>query len=502
MLCWIGGADHAAARGAGAKAPGPIVRVVQDDRFRDLDSIHLLNNYEDQSAGKFKKWLAKKTRAKIKTHNVTLSSPTDFGDVYRVSVDAVEAVFSEFGQDVEIVVNVSSGTYVMSAIWVILAHTKYTAVTIKIVEASPEGGVQPIELPFEIYADFVPDLLSKADASRKRSLAGEAPEAPGFEHITHRCAVMVNAVQRARRIAPRNVSVLIEGESGTGKELFARAIHRGSARAMKPFITVNCGAIPRDLVEIELFGQEKGAAGATKSRRGYFENAHTGTIFLDEVGELPAYIQVKLLRALQEGEITRVGASKSTTVDVRCVAATSRQLNEEVALGHFRRDLFYRLAQDVVILPPLRERQGDMLLIMNKLLEDINEEMVRFEHGFKRTRLTAGARNALKSYHWPGNVREMKNILVRAAVHCEGSAIGKTDIEEALNLAPVRSELELLDRPIVEGFDLDDPLSDVSRHYIVRALEQTNHNIGQAARLLGFNNYQTLSNRMTRLGLK
>ena len=497
MLSWIGGTDHAAARGDGDKSPGPIARMVDDERFSNLTRIHLLNNYPGESVTKFKRWLGKRTKAKITTQTIKLSSPTDFGEIYRVSSDAIEALVEEYGSDSILTINASPGTYVMSAVWVILANTRFTA---DLFEASPEAGVQEINLPFELYADFIPDLLSKADARRKQSALGDAPEAPGFEQIVHRCSAMVSAVQRAKRIAPRNVSVLIEGEAGTGKELFARAIHKGSVRAMKPFITVNCGAIPSDRVEIDLFGHERGSAGG-RLRKGYFENAHSGTIFLDEVGELEPHIQVKLLRAFQEGEIVRVGGSRAISVNVRCVAATSRRLNEEVAAGRFRRDLFYRLAEDVVRLPPLRERDSDLVLIMDVLLDEINNEMA-FEPGFKRVRLTAGARNALRTYHWPGNVREMRNILVRSAVHSETNAIGKAEVEEALNIAPVRSEEQILDRPIAEGFDLDEPLNDVARHYIARALDQADHNVGRAARLLGFNNYQTLSNRMMKLVLK
>ena len=497
MLSWIGGTDHDAANGKGDKQPGPIARMVDDKRFSDFTRIHLLNSYPNKSAANFKRWLGKRTKARITTQRIKLSSPTDFGEIYRVSSEVIEALLDEYGSDLTLTISASPGTYVMSAVWVILANTRFT---VDLFEASPEAGVQEINLPFELYADFIPDLLSRADARRKQSVLGELPEAPGFEDIVHRCPAMVSAVQRARRIAPRNVSVLIEGESGTGKELFARAIHKGSARAMKPFITVNCGAIPSDRVEIDLFGQERGSASGRLSK-GYFENAHSGTIFLDEVGELEPNIQVKLLRAFQEGEIVRVGGSRPISVKVRCVAATSRRLNEEVAAGRFRRDLFYRLAEDVVRLPPLRERDSDLALIMDVLLDEINNEMA-FEPGFKRVRLTAGGRTALRAYHWPGNVREMRNILVRAAVHSQTNAIDKVEVEEALNIAPVRSEQQILDRPIAEGFDLDEPLNDVARHYIARALDQADHNVGRAARLLGFNNYQTLSNRMMKLGLK
>jgi transcriptional regulator with PAS, ATPase and Fis domain len=186
---------------------------------------------------------------------------------------------------------------------------------------------------------------------------------------------MDRLIQRARRVAIRNVSVLIEGESGTGKELLARAIHRASPRKDRPFIAVNCGAIPAELVESELFGHEKGAfTGATQQRTGHFEAADGGTLFLDELGELPGPAQVKLLRTLQEGEVVRLGSSKPTKVDVRIIAATNRTLTEEIASGRFREDLFYRLAVAVLKLPPLRERSGDLGVLIDHLLAQVNRE--------------------------------------------------------------------------------------------------------------------------------
>ncbi|MDI6748538.1 MAG: sigma-54 factor interaction domain-containing protein, partial [Rhodocyclaceae bacterium] len=178
-------------------------------------------------------------------------------------------------------------------------------------------------VPFDISADFIPDLLRKSDQTLERLAAGLPAAAPEFNDIIHRSEVMQRVIINARRIAPRSIPVLIEGESGTGKELFARAIHAASPRKGKPFVAINCGAIPSELVESELFGHEKGAfTGATATRIGHFEAAHTGTLFLDEIGELPKSMQVKLLRALQEGEVKRIGATSSRQVDIRIIAAT------------------------------------------------------------------------------------------------------------------------------------------------------------------------------------
>jgi len=216
------------------------------------------------------------------------------------------------------------------------------------------------------------------------------------------------------------------GQSGTGKELLARAIHQASPRRARPFVTVNCGAIAPDLIESELFGHEKGAfTGAVGQRVGYFESAHSGTLFLDELGELPKPAQVKRLRALQEGEVTRVGATAPTPVDVRILAATNRTLVEDVAAGRFREDLFYRLAVAVIHLPPLREREGDAGLLLDRLLDQVNRES-ETEPGYSPKILSVNARKLLLEHPWPGNVREMQNTLRRAAVWTPGPIIDKT----------------------------------------------------------------------------
>ena len=230
----------------------------------------------------------------------------------------------------------------MAAVWILLGKTRFPA---ELIESSRDHGVRTASVPFDISADFIPDLLREQDDRLRRSSASEPPEAPEFADILHRSRVMSRLVQRARRVAVRNVPVLIDGESGTGKEMLARAIHRASPRRERPFVAVNCGAIPAQLVESELFGHERGAfTDAKESRKGYFEAASGGTLFLDEVGELPAAAQVKLLRVVQEGEIVRLGATKPMKVDTRIVAATNRSLVDEIAEGRFREDLFYRFA--------------------------------------------------------------------------------------------------------------------------------------------------------------
>jgi transcriptional regulator with GAF, ATPase, and Fis domain len=280
--------------------------------------------------------------------------------------------------------------------------------------------------------------------------------------------------------------------------MLARAIHRASPRRDRPFIAVNCGAIPADLVESELFGHEKGAfTDAKQARKGYFESADGGTLFLDEVGELPSSAQVKLLRAVQEGEIVRLGSSRALKVDVRIVAATNRTLTEEIAEGRFREDLFYRLAVAVLKIPPLRERAGDIGLLIQHLLEYVNRE-ASTEPGYREKKLSAGARNLLLAHPWPGNVRELLNTLRRAAIWSDGAAISSEDALEALLPVAGSVRQEVLGRPLGSGFNLSNLLDEVARHYLGRAMDEAKGNKTKAAELVGLPSYQTLSNWLAR----
>lgn len=228
-----------------------------------------------------------------------------------------------------------------------------------------------------------------------------------------------------RRVSEADIPVLITGESGTGKELVARALHRHSRRRIGPLVSINCSAIPENLLESELFGYEKGAfTGAHTQRKGRFEMAQGGTLFLDEIGDLPLSVQVKLLRFLQERKIERIGGRVSIEVDVRIVSATNKDLVKGQADGHFREDLYYRLAGVSIHLPPVRERNGDVLLLAARLVTKYANEYNKKVKGF-----TDGAKKAVESYQWPGNVREMENRIKRAVVMADGSRITEHDLE-------------------------------------------------------------------------
>ncbi|MDD2661687.1 MAG: sigma-54 dependent transcriptional regulator [Methylococcales bacterium] len=299
----------------------------------------------------------------------------------------------------------------------------------------------------------------------------------------------------------RNVSALIMGESGTGKELFAKAIHNASQRKGKPFITVNCGAIPKDLIDSALFGHIKGAfTGAISNKTGFFEAADGGTLFLDEFGELPEDAQVRLLRVLQSGEISKVGDSATKTVDVRIIAATNRELAQDIAVGRFREDLFYRVAIGILTLPPLRERSGDIVLLVDHLMTIINREASN-QPGYIDKEISVKAKNIILNHSWPGNIRELHGTLLRASIWAESDTISEFDIKEAMISRPVNGNKSELPE-IGSGLDIQGLLDDIKRQYITKALAQVAGNKKKATELLGLPNYQTLSNWMDKLNIQ
>jgi len=496
LLAWIGKTDLRAADKDSGIGLGPIAQALESRQFKN---VFLLNNYPEDEVVLYISWLAGHTKASISLHSATLTSPTNFGEIYKAAVEAIEHVFQQYGKTVDLTFHLSPGTPAMAAIWVLLAKARYPA---ELIESSVEQGVKTVSIPFDISADFLPSLLQKSDEKIERLSSGLSPEAPEFEQIVHRSPVMKNIVAKARRIALRSVPVLIEGESGTGKELLARAIHGASPRQGKPFIAVNCGAIPGELVESEFFGHKKGSfTGATQDRKGCFEAADKGTLFLDEIGELPLKAQVKILRVLQEREVVRVGDTKPVKVDVRVVAATNRNLIREVSVGNFRADLYYRLAVAVLLLPPLREREGDVSLLIDYMLSQVNNECAG-EPGFSHKKLSASARNIMLSYSWPGNARELFNTIYRAAIWSPDETISAEDIREILTPITTPIMNQAAAPSLRDGVNLPEILANTSREYLTLALRETGGNKTKAARLLGLPNYQTFTNWLEKYGVK
>lgn len=304
-----------------------------------------------------------------------------------------------------------------------------------------------------------------------RSLALKLQKERRFQDIIGNCPQMIEVYNIIKKVSTTDATVLIYGESGTGKELVARAIHYQSARKDKPFITINCGAIPENLLESELFGHEKGSfTGAYFQKKGKFELANEGTIFLDEIGELTPPLQVKILRFLQEREIERVGGRQPIQLDVRIIAATNKDLQQEVAKGTFRRDLYYRLSVIAISLPPLRNRGDDILLLANSFLYQYSREYGKRIRGF-----TPEAIKRMREYAWPGNVRELENKIKRAIILAEGSLIYPEDLD--LNFLGEGAKR----RPLKELVE------ELEERCIREALKRNRGNISKAARELDLN---------------
>lgn len=496
LICWLGATDLKALSNSEEVGIGP---VAQAAIAKTYDEIALISNYGKNRSLPYIKWLQDKTTVKISAYYESLTSPTNFGEIYQAASRIVSDKIAEYGTSVSLTFHISPGTPAMAAVWIILAKTRFPA---ELIESSREHGIRTASVPFDISAEFIPDLLRRPDSRLEKLSAGLPPEAPEFESIIHKSRIMSRVITKARHIAPRSVPVLIEGETGTGKELLARAIHAASPRKGKPFLAVNCGAVPSELIESELFGYEKGAfTGAEKQKSGYFEAADTGTLFLDEIGELPLSAQAKILRALQEKEITRLGATQPVTFNVRIIAATNRNLIDEVAAGRFRSDLFYRIAVAVLKLPPLRERSGDISLLIDCLLDQINKESME-DPGYKHKKISASAKNIMIQHTWPGNVRELQNTLRRAAIWSVDPTIDTQDISEAMLPMITTNNDNLLGRPMGEGVNLMKLIEKLSQHYLKRALDESGGNKTKAAKLVGLPNYQTFSNWLKKYGLE
>jgi len=361
----------------------------------------------------------------------------------------------------------------------VLVMTAYGSIELA-TEAMKAGAYDYLPKPFG--ADEV--LLTIRKAEERENLRREVGRLRSevradrrFGEIVARSPAMIRALEVAEKVARHPSSVLISGASGTGKELVARLIHRQSERAGGPFVPVNCGAIPETLLESEFFGYIRGAfTGADRDRGGLFEAAHGGTLFLDEVGELPTNLQVKLLRALQEGEVRRLGGSESRKVDVRVIAATNRDLESFVQQGEFREDLYYRLAVVPIHLPPLARRREEIPDLVHHFLGRHRERL-----GVKVDTVAPEAMEALLAYSWPGNIRELENLLERVAVLADGTEIGAPDLpEEILHPAPERTPVDFPD----DDLSVKRHSAELERVLIRRALERTGGNKTQAADLL------------------
>jgi two-component system response regulator AtoC len=410
------------------------------------------------------------------------------------------------------------------------------------VEAIKAGAFDYVEKPFEQdqIRTIVGKAIGQAAANRsapRQTIWATSPDAEAPAEVRGRFGLIGTSAEMQsifaviEKVADTPSTVLITGESGTGKELVAKALHEHSSRKNQPFIKINCAAIPKTLMESELFGYEKGAfTGATSSKPGRFELADGGTLFLDEIGEIPVEMQVKLLRAIQESEFERVGGIKTLKVDVRLVTATNRDLEQEIQRGAFRDDLYYRLNVVPLQIPPLRKRTGDIPMLVSHIIKKFNERLKKQISGISDEALAV-----LEAHPWPGNIRELENVLERTILFCQGDRIERADLQlgsgsdaahaaAAANAVPVATSAQSSSgahAPIGLDDEDDDAVggelagsasgslkdivraetSRVERELIVKALDETSGNVTQAARLLKISR-KSLQMKMKEFGLR
>jgi len=343
------------------------------------------------------------------------------------------------------------------------------------VDAIRRGAIDFVTKPFQ-FDELLHALNSALEQRRLKSenayLRSQLQERYKFEGIVGRSPAMRAMFQLLETVSASASTILVTGETGTGKEIVARAIHHNSPRRAQRFVALNCGAIPETLLEAELFGHVRGAfTGAIGNRQGRMEQAHKGTLFLDEVGTMSAGLQMKLLRVLQEREFERIGDAHTTKIDVRVIAATNSDLQKMVADGQFREDLYYRLNVFSIFVPPLRERKADLLLLVDHFLEKFSRE-----HHKNIKRISTPAIDMLMSYHWPGNVRELENTLERAVLMCDGQVIHGHHLPPSLQTAEASNT--------VTRVSLSDAVAGFEKDLIQDALKTTRGNRAKAARLL------------------
>lgn len=507
ILCaWIGDQDLIAAELMATKKDrprgnSPIFQAAENISF---DRMHLLYNPQknrpsgergEDTYRKYTEWLTIKVAAKVTARKAFLTSPTMHEEIWQAVQSNIKDILKNF-PNAELYFHLTSGTPSMHAIWLLVGRSLFPA---KFIQTSEERGFEIANIPFDIAVEHIAEYYKKADQAVERLSSGHAPVSAKFGDIIYRSPQMVKAVEFAKKVALRNIKVLIEGESGTGKELLALAIHNESPRSTKPFIAINCGAIPENLLESELFGYERGAfTGAVSQKKGQIEQADKGTLFLDEIGELPLIMQVKLLRFLEKQEFMRVGGTQVISVNTRIISATNRNLISEIHTGKFREDLFYRIAEEIIYLPPLRDREGDFTLLIDYFLKEINNEFGVSDPGYIQKKLKVEAKKDLMKHHWPGNCRELRNTMTRIINRASDNEITVDNVKESLLMTKPSGNDNILDKQIGEGFKIEHVLGDVARHYLKMAWDKSGGNKSKAARLLGLGSHNVFSQWMER----
>lgn len=490
LLSWLGRTDLDQMK---LDKPASIATIAL--KGKTLDSIIILASTWEDEWYDYEEWLKRKlacagrSKTSVAIQRVRLASPIDYSAITKVMQKQLSKISA--GSE-NIYLNLTSGTPAMTVVSVLLGKS---IAKCQFLQTSPKGELIEVDIPVDFATEY-----TKSSTGAIQSLTSNLPQlSSAFEAITAKSTIMQLLVKKAHRLALSDLPALVLGESGSGKEVMATAIHNASSRAEMPFRAVNCGALPENLVDSILFGHVKGAfTGADKDHAGLFEQANGGTLFLDEVGELPLNVQVKLLRALQQKEITRVGDVKSRIVDVRIIAATHQDLFQMTSQGAFREDLFYRLAVGVIEMPPLRTRTEDIPELITTLMSDINQQAEKHPL-FESKKISDDAINFAKSYPWPGNIRELWNTLNRAILWSESSTISAKDLQSSVLSAGRKQSLQ--GEFSVPG-DIQQYLDNIKKDAVESALEYSRHNKSKAAEALGLKSHQTLSGWMTKLGIE
>lgn len=458
--------------------PGPILSLLN---VRKFDCIILFDTPKTFKITEQTKQAINKLYPKSDVHvlEINLSDPTNYHDIFNGLRRHLHKITTDFSS-ARFYISVASGTPHMHACWILL--TSSGVIPASILNVRPSNFVtkeNPLVTEVDLSSADFPDVRfqdlpiqverTQPDANTIRaqlSIVGDHP-------------AMQRSLEMAAMLAPSQAPILIFGETGTGKEMFARLIHLLSGRPKDIFIVVNCAAMPENLVESLLFGHKKGAfSGALADQTGKFDAAHSGTLFLDELGELPQAAQAKLLRVLQDGLVEPIGHTKSHKVDVRVIGASNRDLRKMVKRGAFREDLYYRLNVGEITLPPLRDRRSDIPKLALSILDRLNGSLR------SPKRLSTDALTRLQAHNWPGNVRDLENAMERSVRLCRRDTLQADDllITDPITYA---DPLEALPDPY-EGFVLDEFLSSIRKQMILRALEASGGNQSRAARFLGY----------------
>jgi transcriptional regulator with PAS, ATPase and Fis domain len=493
LLTWLGKTDIDKAH-ENQEAALATIALNNDKPF---DKIVILASAWDSEWEGYLGWLkarlvaSKKPYADVAIHRAKIKTPIDYETILSESNIWIDKLSNE---SKKLTISLTSGTPAMIATAVILGKARSN---VEFIQSSEKVGIIKPNIP----VDFAKAYVKSAAKGMANKALKDPNAAKSLSEIIAKSPDMLDVIRKAKILAGSELPVLVLGETGTGKEVMSNAIHIDSLRADKPFKAVNCGALPQSLVDTILFGHEKGAfTGADKQHKGLFEQADGGTLFLDEVGELPADVQVKLLRVLQEGSITRVGGSESIHIDVRIIAATHRDLLKMVEANDFREDLFYRLAVGVIHIPSLRERTQDIPLLVAELMAEINAAAAT-QHSNKSKNVSVKGMEFILSQPWPGNIRELWNTLNRASLWGKEGEVTEIDLNDAIINRSITHEMSDVTLSFNDKVDIIQLTDQYQKNYVHAALKASGNVKKHATQMLGLKDHQTLSNWMKRLDI-